>query len=81
MSMIDKKIEFIQGLSKKAPKGCDLKVNQLVEWVNDYGVKFQHRILGFDYEGEYANKYNKHVILDKESYWFPHSHLELKLVK
>jgi len=34
-------------LSDTAPEGCDLKVGDVAIWVNDYGVKWVHRIIGF----------------------------------
>ena len=75
-----KKMEFIKTLSKVAPEGSELKVGDLVEWINDYGTKFQHIILGFDYEGSYNKKYNKFVIVDKDSYWFPLDHKKIKKI-
>lgn len=75
-----KKQEYIKTLSKEAPEGCDLKVGDLVEWVNDYGVIWQHKILGFDYEDSFNKTYNKFVIVDKDSYWFPLDHTKLKKI-
>lgn len=71
-----RKNEFIKNLSEVAPENCDLKIGDWVSWTNDYGVEWEHQILGFQYGDEYGDKYHKHVILDKESYWFPHSHGE-----
>ena len=69
-------------MSDKAPKGCDLKVGDTVRWENIYGVKWEHEILAFYKEGEdtYAEKYEKFVYLDSESYWFPHGVGELTKV-
>ena len=75
-----KKENYIKTLSKISPEGCDLKVGDLVEWVNDNGVVWKQKILGFDYD-DFNKKYKKYVILDKESYWFPLDHTKLKLIK
>ena len=72
----EKKNAFIKTLSQVPPEGCNLKVGDLVHWVNDYGVEWDHKILGFQYGDEYGDKYHKHVILDSDSYWFPHGHGE-----
>jgi hypothetical protein len=73
----DKRIFIKKELTQTPPKGCDLKVGDLVQWVNDYGVVWQHRILGFCYKGWFTEKYNRFVHLDTDSYWFPHDHTTL----
>lgn len=72
------KEEFIEELISTPPNGCNLKVGDLVEWVNDYGVKWEHKVLGFKYEGWYHEKYNCFVHLDKDAFWFPLNHKNLK---
>lgn len=61
-------------LVANAPEGCTLKVGDVVKWINDYGVEFTHKILGFNYDGWYQKEYKKYVHLDSESWWFPHDH-------
>jgi len=73
----ERKAAFVSKLSSTAPEGSLLEVGDWVDWVNDYGVEWTHKILGFQYGDEYGDKYNKHVILDKEAYWFPLGHQEL----
>ena len=71
------KQDFIDSLSPDAPEGCNLKIGDLVEWENEFGVIWQHKILGFQYGDWYGDQYGAHVILDKDSYWFPHNHATL----
>jgi plastocyanin len=79
--MDNKKNKFIkENLTAIQPDNCDLRVGDLVEWVNDYGVVWTHKILGFCYDGWYNKKYQKYVHLDTESYWFAHDHLKLKKI-
>lgn len=58
-------------LSNVAPIGSGLKVGDVVRWVNDYGVKWAHRIIGFG--GNDGND----VHLSTDSHWFPHDVKEL----
>lgn len=74
------KEEHIKTLSKVAPEGCNLKVGDTVKWVNDNGIEWQHKILGFNHTGEYNKTYKCYVHLDKDSYWFPIDHNKLELV-
>lgn len=73
----EKKLWIKENLTETAPKGCNLKVGDSVEWVNDYGVKFTHKIIGFS-ETRYPDKV---VYLNSEAYWFPHALSTLKLAK
>lgn len=68
-------------LSSTPPEGCDLRVGDTVTWVNDYGVKWTNKVIGFNTESWYNRQYSKFVHLDTDSYWFPHSHLELTKVE
>ena len=76
-----KKRDFVKTLSKTPPKGCDLKVGDYVEWENDNGAKWKHKIIGFNYDGWYQKEYKCYAHLDKDSFWFPHNHLKLKKVE
>jgi len=67
-------------LVQTPPENCNLKVGDTVEWENDAGIKWQHKIIGFNYTRWYNKKYKKYVHLDSEAYWFPHNHLELKKI-
>lgn len=62
------------------PKNTGFKVGDTVEWVNDYGVKWTHKVIGFNYSMEYNKRYSRFVHLDNDSYWFPHNHEHLKKV-
>jgi|TARA_Y100000310_G_C20585110_1_gene764992 hypothetical protein len=79
--MIDKDFEmnlFIENsLDKKPNFKTNLKIGDTVEWVNDYGVKWLNKIIGFNTERSYNKKYKKYVHLDTDAYWFPHDHLKL----
>lgn len=69
--------KFIKNeLTNVAPSGCTLKVGDLVEWTNDYGITWRHRVIGFNttYDAKYVH-------LDSDAYWFPHDHNKLTLIK
>lgn len=70
-----------ENLSNKAPHDIILKVGDVVEWKNDYGIKFQNKVIGFKSSGWFHTKYKKYVHIDTDSWWFPHSDKELKLVE
>lgn len=72
-----RKEQFVDSLSDTPPEGCDLKVGDWVRWENDNGVEWEHQVLGFEYGSEYGDRYGAHIILDKDSYWFPLHHGEL----
>jgi hypothetical protein len=65
-------------LTNKAPDGCDLRIGDLVEWVNGNGVVWQNKIIGFNYSNEYNKRFQTFVHLDTDSFWFPHDHRKLK---
>jgi len=78
--MLDyKSAMFDRGISLTdlPPQGCTLQVGDKVEWTNDNGVKFEHTIIGFNYDGWYQSEYKKFVHLNSESFWFPHDHKTL----
>ena len=77
---LEKQLWIKENLTNVAPKGCDLKVGNLVGWVNDFGVAWQHRILGFNYTRHHNKEYNRFVHLDNGSYWFAQDHKKLKLI-
>ncbi len=56
-----------------------LKVGDTVSWVNSYGVNFENKVIGFNYDNEYNKEYKKYVHLDTDCYWFPHAEDKLKL--
>ena len=49
-----------------------LNVGDRVRWVNDYGVVWENRVIGFNYDREYNRESGKYVHLDTDSFWFPH---------
>lgn len=78
----EKMAQFIQNyLVENAPEGSDLKVGDTVYWTNEYGVDFENKIIGFNYDGWFQEKYKKFVHLDTGCYWFPHSVAELSKTK
>ena len=76
----EKMTKFIESLVSNSPEGSDLKVGDTVYWTNDFGIEFENKIIGFNYDGWYQEKYKKFVHLDTDSYWFPHDHKTLKVV-
>lgn len=68
-------------LTDTPPEGSELKVGTKVKWTNDYGVEWEHKVIGFNYEREYNKNYNCFVHLNTESYWFPHDHKALTVIK
>ena len=66
-----RKEEFIKTLSGQAPEGCNFKVGNLVEWINDYGVVWRHEVLGFK---------DGMMFLDTDSWWFPMDYKKIKKV-
>lgn len=76
-----KAIEFAQKeLSDQIPEGleCDLKVGDIVTFINEYGVSFEGlRVIGFRCEDWFERKYKKFIFLNTSSYWFPHERNEL----
>ena len=57
-------------LSNTPPKGSDLRVGSWVRWTNDYGVTWEHQVLGFFYD-KWTRKHGADVHLDNEAFWFP----------
>lgn len=64
------KEEFVKKLKKESR---DLKSGDLVSWENEYGVKWKHKIIGFDVDGD--------VYFDNDSWWFPHNIERFKVKK
>ena len=73
--------EYAKTLSKTPPEGSNLKVGDVVTWVNAYGVKWTNKIIGFKYSGWYHEEYESFVHIDSDCYWCSHSHKNLKKVK
>ena len=67
-------------LSEVPPSDSTLKVGDKVEWTNDYGVKFESIVVGFNYDGWFQAKYEKFVHLNTDAFWFPHDHKTLRVV-
>ena len=65
-----KEQDFIDGLEKTAPIGCEFKVGDIVTFTNEYGIAFEGKeVVGFANE---ENSFNGRFIhLRKASYWFP----------
>ncbi|MNV91952.1 hypothetical protein D3C71_1864980 [compost metagenome] len=71
--------EYAKTLEQTAPEGCDLKVGDVVTFVNDYGVVFPGKeVIGF-YTQPDSNllKYGNFIHIDTDAYWFPHKPSEL----
>jgi len=58
-----------------SPILCEFKLGDKVIYTNDYGMTFEHEIIGFDESrnpmpfSEYFQ--DRFIYLDKDSYWFP----------
>ena len=46
---------------------CGIKVGDTVTWVNDYGVIWEHKVIGFSEPCSVG-----FIHFDSDSYWFPH---------
>ena len=66
-------------LTSTPPDGCSFKVGDVVDWVNDSGVKWTSKIIGFKTTGWYHEKYSKFVHLDTSGYWMPHDSNKLTM--
>ena len=74
--------EYVKkNLTKEPPKDSNLKVGDTVNWANDYGIKWTHKIIGFNYNGWFQAEYKKFVHLDSDAFWFPHDHKTLTKIK
>ena len=69
---------FIDEKLTSDDRGGLFSVGDVVEWINDYGVKFTNKVIGFNYDDEFNKKYNRFVYLDTDCFWFPHDELKLK---
>ena len=47
------------------------EIGEDVIYTNDYGVKFEAKVLGFAPENNSLYRYGSRYFLDKESYWYP----------
>ena len=72
--------EYQKRVLTSDPKNTGLQVGDTVDWVNDNGVKWRHKVIGFNYSMNYNKKYKKFVHLDIDCYWFPHNHEKLQKV-
>ena len=64
-------------LSPTPPIECGLSVGDVVDWENDYGVKWTHTIIGFSSEVE---SYGGFIHMNTEAYWFPHKLSDIRMV-
>ena len=64
-------------LTSTAPSDSKLKIGDTVNWVNPYGVKWTHKVIGFNTAGWYQKEHKKFVHLNTDCYWFPHCENEL----
>lgn len=70
--------EYANTLEQTAPEGCDLKVGDIVTFVNDYGLIFPGKeVIGFDTTDHNLMKYGNFIHIDTDAYWFPHKRGEL----
>lgn len=62
-------------LHDTAPEGfnTELKVGDLVQWTNAYGVVWRHKILGFGLNDLCQYTPDRFVYLDSDAFWSPHS--------
>lgn len=71
-------IDYAAKLEQTAPAGCDLKVGDIVTFINDYGIPFPGReVIGFDTTDHNLMKYGNFIHIDTDAYWFPHKPAEL----
>lgn len=68
-------------LTSTPPAGSNLKVGDTVRWTNDYGVSWEHQIIGFNYTFYRNEKYHKFVHLNSGCYWSSHDHRQLTVIK
>jgi hypothetical protein len=64
--------DFIEKELSNNPYDTGLKVGQTVTWVNDAGIQWINKVIGFNHTNYMATKYNKVIYLDSSAYWFPH---------
>jgi hypothetical protein len=71
--------EYAKTLEQTPPEGCDLKVGDIVTFINEYGVVWPGKeVIGFDTNPEHnLFKYGNFIHLDSDAYWFPHKRSEL----
>lgn len=70
--------EYAAKLEQEAPEGCDLKVGDIVTFINDYGVVWPGKeVIGFDTSDHNLMKYGNFIHIDTDAYWFPHKRGEL----
>ena len=71
-------VDYAAKLEQVAPEGCDLKVGDIVTFVNDYGVIFPGKeVIGFDTSEHNLKQYGNFIHIDTDAYWFPHKRSEL----
>ena len=74
---------FAATLLQTPPVGCDLKIGDIVTFINDYGIPFPGKeVIGYrDLSTEtdrFAAWRPENVIhIDTDAYWFPHNAGEL----
>ena len=67
---------FIKNKLTKSHPAFEFKQGDLVSWVNDYGVEWEHEVLGFGVtDGCNSNNYKPQpcIHLDTDCYWFPYT--------
>ena len=72
--------KFVKENLTSESKYSDLQVGTEVEWTNDYGVKWQNKIIGFDYTSDRAVRYGATVHLNTGAFWFGHNPAELTVI-
>lgn len=66
---------------------CDLRINDIVTCMNEYGATWEATIIGFrrppftDSHGEFLPDRFIHVISPGGAYWFPHKLSEITLLQ
>lgn len=65
---------FLNGSMLTTPANGEklqFEIGEDVIYTNDYGVKFEAKVLGYTPENNSLYKYGSRYFLDKESYWYP----------
>jgi len=72
--MLDRDVlKYAEGLLKNDPIYNRFKVGDIVRWVNDYGVAWESKIIGFSNPDEWGNYI--HLVTGNGvgcAYWSPH---------
>ena len=74
---------FAATLLQTTPEGCELKIGDIVTFINDYGIPFPgkevigYRDLSTEIDRAAAWRPDNIIHIDTDAYWFPHNAGEL----